>query len=124
MVGQTLAHYRILRKIGGGGMGVVYEATDTRLGDADKQRMIREARERVTRLLRDRMKESVEDQAKQLLERADRAVSAQRSHPLSSRVGSRATHLRELIKSGKADEIEKAMDDLLYVVTEIEGAGA
>jgi hypothetical protein len=39
-------------------------------------------------------------------------------------VGSRATQLRELIKSGKADDIEKAMDDLLHVVTEIEGAGA
>lgn len=107
----------------GGEKRIVIEATDTRLDEAEKQRMIREARERVTRMLRERVIESLEEQARQVLERTDKVAATASGHPLTTQMKSRATHLREAVKSGNQDEIERAMGELLRMVDEIETGG-
>ncbi len=102
---------------------ITIAATGTRLSEAEKQRMIKEARERVSRMLRERIQQSVLDEAQNLLARAEAVVGAHGSHPLAKEVRQSAADLKKLIDKGDKAALEDKMDDLLRLLTELEAAG-
>lgn len=102
---------------------ITIAATATRLSEAEKQRMIKEARERVTRMLRERMQQSIMDEAQNLLSRSEAILASRGGHPLAKQVKEHAQQLKQLLSSGDRDAVEDKMDDLLRVLTELEAAG-
>jgi molecular chaperone DnaK len=102
---------------------ITITATDTRLSDNEKQRMVKEAKERVAGMLRSRIQESVVDEARNLVSRAEGLAGSRGGHPLSKEVKNQAAELKRLIDDGDRNAMEDKMDDLLRVLTELEAAG-
>jgi molecular chaperone DnaK len=99
------------------------ESTDSRLGEAEKNRMIKEARERVTKMLQDKIKDSRGEEARNILERAESIMAVAGGHRLAGELRNHSSQLRAALEAGDEDKLHEYIDDVLRVLTEIE-AGA
>jgi molecular chaperone DnaK len=98
-------------------------ATDTRLSDSDKQRMIKEAKERVSKMLKEKIKATVSESAKEVVSRAQKALSKASSHPLSKELRSKTDELVTLLDQGQEEDLDEKINSILRILTEIEAAG-
>ncbi|MFC1601724.1 Hsp70 family protein [Candidatus Sumerlaeota bacterium] len=101
---------------------ITIAATDNRLGDNDKQRMVSEARERVTKMLRERIEDSQSDEAHNLAGRGRQVAQENPNHQRCDDIRNKATEIDELVNSGADEELDQAMEDLLMLINEVEAA--
>ena len=102
---------------------ITIAATDSRLSETEKARMIKEAKERVTRLLRDRIQQTRIEEAQSVLQRAEKAISSKSDHPMIKTLQSKTDNLKALMEGGDEDKIEKAVDEVITLLTTLEAGG-
>ncbi|MBI3736792.1 Hsp70 family protein, partial [Candidatus Sumerlaeota bacterium] len=101
---------------------IVVNATGTRLSEAEKSRMIREARERVARELREKIRRNVQDEAEDVISRAEGLIGQLGDHPKLDDLRSMSSQLRSRLGRAEPDEIEELTFDLLRIVNELEAS--
>jgi len=104
---------------------ITIAATDSRLSDSEKQRMIRESKDRVARMLRERIARNRDEEVSSVLDRAEGSLSSYPDHPMYSSLKSKSEHLRTLANKEGTDEkkLDEAIDEVVRLLTMIETSG-
>ena len=99
---------------------VVIESTSSRLTEAEKVRMVKEARERVTKMLSERIKDSRSEEAANIIERAQSILAVNGGHPRHTDLKNQTKQLKDAVEVGDEEQINEMIDDVLRLMTEIE----
>lgn len=104
---------------------ITIASTDSRLSEAEKARMIKEAKERVTRFLRDRIQQNRVEEAQSVVQRAEKVISSRGDHPMTKSLRSKTEELKSLMEAGADDsKVEAAIDEVIRILTTMEAAGS
>jgi len=100
---------------------ITIDATDNRLTESDKQRMIKEARARVTKMLRAKISESIQEEGAQLIKRAKKVLETV-SSDAKIILDKEIKGLRDVLITNDANLIEQRINSLTKVITDLEAA--
>jgi molecular chaperone DnaK len=101
---------------------ITVASTGSRLTDAEKARMVREARDRVSAQLRDKIKSNLKQEASDILRRAGDIVSQEPTHPRVEEIRRLAQAIKSRLDSGQDGDLEDYTVELMRVVSEVEAS--
>jgi molecular chaperone DnaK len=102
---------------------ITIAATDARLSESEKQRMVKEAKDRVSRMLRDRIQENRVEEAQSILSRAEDVLTTHSGHPMVSSLKIKTNELRTLMQEGGDEKkLGETLDEVNRLVTIMETA--
>jgi len=102
---------------------ITIAATDARLSESEKQRMVKEAKDRVSRMLRDRIQENRVEEAQSILSRAEGVLTTHSGHPMVSSLKTKTNELRTLMQEGGDEKkLGETLDEVNRLVTIMETA--
>ena len=101
---------------------ITIASTGSRLTDAEKNRMVKEARERISSQIRDKIKDNVREEAYDLIRRARDIVQSTPNHPRKPEINQLVQGLESQMDNGDDQRLEGLTMSLMRVVNEIEAA--
>ncbi|HOE62479.1 MAG TPA: Hsp70 family protein [Candidatus Sumerlaeota bacterium] len=103
---------------------ITIAATDARLSESEKQRMVKESKDRVSRSLRERIQENRIEESQSVLSRSEEVLANYAGHPMESTLRKKTEDLRSLMQQGGGDDrkLGETIDDVNRLITIIETA--
>jgi len=103
---------------------ITIQATSTKLSEAEKSRMISEAKERVTRMLRSKAADSVEDEVRETIRRAQAALNDSPEHALSGKLREQVQSMQRALQKKEHEKLESLSLEAMRTLAQIESSGA